>query len=296
MHSRTRWLSISGAIATILASQAWAQDQSSGSDGSELDQEGLLGSLWVEAGADWVSEYWWRGYAIEAGGLTVQPWIELGGPIYESEDEDGLWIEAFGGVWASWQSQETDAADDPQWWYETDYYAGLTLGFSQFEFELLYTMYTYPAPDFDDVQEIGLTFGVDLENEERFGRWIGDPRLGIFFELDNSNVGDGVEEAVYFQLDLGPEFELSDEGTILSIPISLGASLDDYYIDNAGDDETFGFLQVGAVVNIPLAWSDSVDWTLSIGAHALFLGGNTDEFNDDNEFDGFAIIGLTASF
>lgn len=256
----------------------------------ETDSSRLSGSF----GATVTSEYFFRGYLQEDNGFIAQPWFDLGISLYEPTSDDGVAISANVGIWNSFHSKHTGAnGSGAEAWYEADLYGGLTFAWNAFEFGVGYTFYTYPSnSDFPTVQELGLTLGIDLPDEEWTGRLLGDLSFGVYFETDNSNVGD--DEAAYFQFDFGPSFDVFDGGATLSFPVSLGLSLDDYYVGD--DDETFGFLSVGAAIEVPLAWEGMGDVAFTAGVNALLLGETTETVNDDDDVAVYGYVGLSFSF
>ncbi len=252
------------------------------------------GRISLDLGVDWTSEYFFRGYLQEDDGLIIQPWIEVGFSLKEAENEDDFSLSASLGIWNSFHSEKTGAngtANDS--WYEADLYGGLALGWKFLEFGVGYTFYTYPNNTaFDTVQELGLTLGIDLP-EDDWTRWIGDLSLGIFIETDNSNVGP--DEAVYFEFGFGPSFELMGGDATLSIPVTLGFSLDDYYV-GADDDDTLGWASVGAMIEYPLGSGDFGDWTLTGGVNVLFLGDTAEAVNNDDDTAIVGFVGISMSY
>ncbi len=283
-------------VATVLASSTIAIAQSSPEDPqlSLTDQ----GSRPFEAsvGADFVSAYFWRGYRWEDNGLIAMPWGELGFDLHESTGSDDPSISATVGFWNAVHSEKTDATGrswDP--WYEADLYGGVEFAWDQWWLGVDYTAYIYPNNrDFDPVHEIGVSVGVDLPDDQFVGQILGDPSLGVYFEVEESNVAD--DTAKYLELSFGPEFQIINDDTTLSIPVTLGFSLDDYYIDDDGNDDTFGFLSVGARVNTPLAPESFDNATLSFGVDVLFLGDAAKATNSNDDVGVYGVIGVAFGF
>src|SRR5690606_21370468 len=82
------------------------------------------------------------------------------------------------------------------------------------------------------------------------------PSVTFAAELDNSAFGP--DEGMYFELGVSPSFaaEVANVPLNISVPIILGLSVDDYYEDGAGDDDTLGYGTVGLTVGADI--SDSV--------------------------------------
>ena len=63
-----------------------------------------------------------RGILNEREGIILQPWAELYYSLYSSEDGFLRDVSVGGGIWTTWHSERTLATEDPQWFYEADYY------------------------------------------------------------------------------------------------------------------------------------------------------------------------------
>ena len=128
----------------------------------------------------------------------------------------------------------------------------------------------------------------------------------IAAEVNNTNTNNSGSEATY--LEIGGEFAISTEGTAIeawswSVPVAIGLSVDDYYTDGTGADETFGFASVGLVGSIPLSELIGSDeyvgaWDLSVGVTVLFLNSDVTGSgtfaqvdNADDTSDNYQIIG-----
>lgn len=255
------------------------------------DLEPNTGRVSVELGLDITSAYYFRGILQENNGAIVQPWTEIGFAIADGDDQSPS-INAHLGTWNSLHSAHTGSTGNGKdAWYESDLYGGVSFGWDAIELGVSYTIYTYPNSDFNTVQELGITLGIDLP-DETLGAWLGDVTLGLHFEVDNSNVG--ADKATYFQLDLGPSFDIFEGNATLSIPVSLGLSVDDYYVGT--DDETFGFLSIGAAMELPLSSGEFGDITLNTGVTVLVLGDTTEAANNGDGSEVLAYAGVSLSF
>ncbi len=243
--------------------------------------------------------YYFRGTLQEDDGLIFQPEIVLGLTLIDDEDT-GVTFDVFTGLWNSIHTEDDTAGDDSttDYWYEADFYVGAALGVEDFTFELMWMSQTSPSDAFNTIDEIiftaayddseqGLLFGVPLQ-----------PSLELGVEVHNAN--DDMDSGVYLGLGVEPFVDLEEgvlDGATLSFPVTLGLSLNDYYQDEDGDDSAFGFVQAGAKLEIPLGIDPAYgDWTLSLGADALFLDDTTKEFNDGDDFEAIAFAKLSISF
>jgi len=263
-------------------------------DDDELTEPVNQGNLSFSFGAEITSEYFFRGYVQENQGFIFQPWAELGVALVEGADNAPGISLAFGN-WSSFHSEKTGATEpNVRSWYESDFYGGITLDWDAFSIGATYTAYTYPNGDFNTVQEIGVTAGISLPEDSMFHTVLGDISLGLYVEVDNSNVN--TDEAIYMELGLGPSFDIFDEKATLSIPVTVGFSVDDYYVDNSGDDDFFGYVSVGADVAIPIGSGAFGAWTLNVGGNVLFLGSAAEAANGGDDVDGYGYIGLSCSY
>ena len=278
------------AVLAGLAPAALAQDEDADVEAPGANQ----GRVSLEVGSELSSAYFWRGYVLENSGLVTQPYVELSFALADGGD-GGPWVDFSIGNWNSFHSEQTDATDDTSVpsWYEADFYGGLALGWDWGELGLEYLYQTYPNSDFNDVGEIVVTSTFYMP--EAIGAWTGDLSLELGVEVDNSNIGD--DEAIFLGVALGPEFELFGGAATLSIPVELGFSVDDFYLDENGDDDAFGYGAIGIELEVPLTDGDYGAWTLTGGVSMAFLGDALEEAHpdgDDDELWGF--VGISMSY
>ena len=72
----------------------------------------------------------------------------------------------------------------------------------------------------------------------------------------------------------------------MAVPVKLGFSLDNYY-ELAGDDNKFGFFDIGALVTVPLTGVPSRfgTWNVHFGGDYFALGDTAEAFNIDKDGD-----------
>ena len=252
------------------------------------------GRLSFSLGADITSAYFFRGYVQENQGFIFQPWAEMGVMIVEAV-EDSPGVSLVFGTWNSLHSEKTGATEaNLRSWYESDLYGGITLDWDSFSLGASYTIYMYPNSDTNTVQEVAVSAGFSLPEDTIFQKVLGDISLGLHFEVDNSNVN--TDEAIYMELGFGPSFDIFDGKATLTIPVALGFSLDDYYIDGSGDDDFLGYASVGADVAIPLGSGPYGEWTLNAGVNLLFLGSAAEAANGGDDVEVYGYTGLSFSY
>lgn len=251
-------------------------------------------------GVDFTTQYFFRGLQQENQGVVAQPWVELGYDLYESttgvRDLDLTF-----GLWNSLHDGPTGGAEGP--WFESDFSVDLA---SQLEERLYlgarYTAYTSPNDSFDNIQELA----VHTRFDDR-GLWFESidsglqPSALIAFEV-NGQRDFGDDRGVYLELGVEPTFHLGPLGSLdvtLSLPVALGLSLGDYFEEvGGGNDEFFGFLDVGAELSSALSFLPARigKWDARVGLHWLVLGDNAEERNQGDTGELILMAGIATTF
>ena len=256
-----------GLAAFGLATSAFAQE------GADMSPN--QGALSFSAGADVVTTYVFRGIEQEDSGFIIQPYLEIGTNIFENEDYS---LDLTLGNWNSLHSEETGATTgtSPEWWYEADLYAFLSLSaFEDWTFDVGYVGYFSPADAFADIHEVDLSVAYDDSKlwEEYAGiDFALNPYFLVAIEFDDR----GGSDDTYGEFGVEPAFTLvesEDYPIDLSIPVTLGLSLDDYYTDSTGDNETFGYVSIGAMFSteLPFIPAEYGAWSASAGVTYYYL-------------------------
>jgi len=143
-----------------------------------------------------------------------------------------------------------------------------------------FTSYTSPNGSFGTVNEFAFKFA----HASKYA-----PYAILAFELSGQADG-GSDEGTYAELGVAPSFPLGGKGATLGVPLKLGFSLGDYYEAN-GEDNGFGFFDVGALITVPFSSAPTKfgTWNIHGGVNFLFLGDGTKSFNTDG--DGQQVIG-----
>lgn len=254
------------------------------------------GAIGFELGADVVTQYFFRGYEQEDSGFIFQPYVNLGIDIYEGEDTLNS-VGIYFGTWSSWHSEETGASGSgPAWWYEADLYAGVAVTMIDvLTVDVSYVGYFYPSGAATDIHELDILVGLDDSP------WLNDfavsPYVLFAIEFDNQ-AGD---ENAYVELGIEPSFALVDSAEMpieLSIPVAVGLSLDDYYTSAGGDDETWGFVSVGAILSAPLTFvpEDLGAWSASAGAVFMYLNDDVALNDGDDDWEVYGTFGLAMEY
>ncbi|MEM9753955.1 MAG: TorF family putative porin [Planctomycetota bacterium] len=244
------------------------------------------GAVSFAIGVDVPTKYIFRGFEIEENGLILQPYAEASFAIAEG-------VDFYIGTWNSIHENETGttAASSNDEWFESDLYAGVSLRlFDPISLDVSYVHYLYPSNTFGDYKEINLAIGYD--DSEMLGEYAVSPYALLAFEFDTTSAGD--DDNIY--LELGGEWGMSlveseDYPIDLTIPVAIGLSLDEFYVDADGDNEFFGFISVGANLGMPLTFIPSEFGSWSAGAGLTLFILNDEAGLDDGSNDDFNLVG-----
>lgn len=288
-----------GMVATGIPSMSFAQTTKEVEvldKTAEEDVDPNTGGLTFTGGIDVVSAYFFRGYNQEDGGLIAQPYLTGSVGLVSTDD---FTLSGYISTWNSFQSQKTLAAPTgPSAWYESDIVGGLDVGIGKTGFTagVVYTFYTYPNGAFKTIQEVGFKVGYDDSKvmEEMKVPFALKPYFGVYIETDDGN---GTEDT-YGELGVAPSFGLGESGVTLSVPVTLGLSFDDYYLNSDGDNDLFGYVGIGLYASIPLGKPGKYGaWSLVAGGQYLnLLSDSTENANNGEENQFIGKVGVTFAY
>lgn len=259
----------------------------------------LVGSaIGVQLNFDVTSAYFYRGIIQEDSGLITQPAARINFNLNDSSD---FKVDGFVGTWNSFHGQKTGSqtrGDFTEYWYESDLYAGVTVTKDKLSLTTNYTILTSPNDAYETVQELGFTLAFD--DSEWLKEWALKPYATLALEVgaDASDGGD-TDTGTYLELGIGPGFTFDASNTPITItfPVAVGLSLSNYYQDAAGNDDTFGFAQVGAKIAVPLGEPNRFGtWALNAGVSYLVLGDHTSDYNGGDDSEVVGTIGVQWNF
>ncbi|MGH7277403.1 MAG: hypothetical protein ACREJG_01805 [Candidatus Rokuibacteriota bacterium] len=289
-----RLTAVAGAVAVLAlgAGEAPAQDGNPNT-----------GRISLSAGVDYTTDYYFRGIVQETEDYIIQPYGDITFRLWDGAGGVGN-LALTVGTWNSLHGGPTgieggSASADPKIWYESDFYAklGATV-LDGLTAQTIYTAYMSPNNRFDTVQEIA--FGLSYNDSTLLGPFAVNPSALVAFELrGQADAGD--HRGVYLQLGVAPGYTFNAKGAYplaLSFPITLGLSLSDYYEFGTGDDDTFGFLQAGPSVAVPLAFIPSGfgPWQAKAGVAWLHLGDNLRAINENDRNEFIGTIGIALAY
>jgi hypothetical protein len=255
--SRTRVLVLSAAV-ILMGSAASAQT---------TPPDPNPGALTFTTGVDVPSVYFFRGIRQEANPkLTLFPYGDGGVALFSGDG--GLKSASVNfGVWNSLNGGST-GSDGPskQVHYEEDFYTTLTLGLAKsLSFGTTYTAYTYPNQGAAPVKEVSFK----LAQASKIA-----PYGIVAFEL-SGQADAGTKKGSYLELGVAPSWPIPG-GLTFAIPAKVGLSLKDYY-ELAGEDNTFGFFDIGGLLTLPISGIPASfgAWNIHGGVDYLRLGDGT---------------------
>jgi hypothetical protein len=278
---------VAGLLLVGLAAPAAAQDSNPNT-----------GDAHISGALDFSNAYFFRGIRQETEGLIIQPYLDLGLGLYESEGTlKALTLNV--GTWNSAHHNSPTGSQNPvnrKAWYESDLYMTLGFGVSGgVNASVTYTAYMSPNSQFATVKEVSFKFTVDDTP------WLGDfkqysakPYVIIANEFDTgtgTGQADGAfcqgttqsgcsGQGTYIEIGGAPGYTTPRWG--VSVPIKVGIGLIDYYqalytdVNNevVSLDSKFGFFSVAGVGSFPFTAGPARlgSWSARIGVEYLRLG------------------------
>lgn len=165
--------------------------------------------------------------------------------------------------------------------YESDLYAGVTLGFQNgVSVTPMFTAYTSPNDMFTTVKEISfkVAHGSKYAPYGLVAFEFGGDDSG---QADGGHLGDG-KKGTYLELGIGPSWPVAGGKATIGVPIKLALSLKDYYEHPiTGEDSKFGYIDGGVLVTVPFAQKFNIHG----GVNFLGLGDTNAFFNGDSDGD-----------
>ncbi|MSP15065.1 MAG: hypothetical protein EXR73_00390 [Myxococcales bacterium] len=259
------------------------------------------------------THYFFRGLIQEDQGLIFQPALSLSTDLW-SGDGPVQSLELSVCSWNSLHSGPTGTGghgnNSPSAWYESDLLAGLTFNFAGgMTLDASWVEYTIPNGLFKTTSEIDFVVGFD--DSEWCARTMGlsggfGPTVTLGIEVDGQSDQNGApagtDEGKFLGFGIAPSFDCCTLGSgefatpcTMSFPLNAGFSLGDYYEDATGDDDRFGYWDVGVFVSFPIA-SRFGEWQMSLGTQAVMLNGNQEDLNHGESFEWTGTMALSIGF
>ena len=224
-----------------------------------------------------------RGMVLEDQGLITQG--SLGVNIKVAENLTiitGVWTDIHStsdgpGPSASAAGAGTSSSSGLDAFYEFDWWIGISTKIGELNITAYYEEFLNPADDF-----ASQTGGFESEHVQVVLTWdgLGDDFIGdidlkpyarFLIEADGK-VGSGVDQGVYLELGIAPSFvavESEAAPITVTIPVIVGMGFEDFYEDN-----TVGFVTVGAHASTPFRLLPEGNWTLDAGVDLIMGNDN----------------------
>lgn len=251
----------------------------------------------VSAGIDALNAYMFRGIYQDDTRVIMWPYAELGVTLFSGERG----LTNVGATVGTWNSLHTGNAGSRgptgKLWYESDFYAGLNLGFGAVSVDSIFTAYTSPNDSFDTIKEIA--FGMSVDDSGMLGGGGLQPHALVAFELGEATA-DGHHKGIYLELGVAPGIEGSRAS--LSVPVKVGLSLRDFYeleiAEGVIEDNRFGYVSVGGIVTVPLTGIPARfgSWDIHGGVEVQRLGTTTRALNDGDASKVIGLFGISLSY
>lgn len=240
--------------------------------------------LGTEFGIDYTTQYFFRGLKQAGNGLIIQPYLNVTGRV-------GKGVDFTVGSWNSLHEGTTGTGGGLGAWYESDFTLGFGKTFSKVRVDLTYAILHSPNDAFTvTTSEIQLNLSYDdsgMYEQSPFGGL--SPHITLVFEVDGgSDLGSNL--GTYLELGVEPSYQATKEIS-LSLPVTVGLSLDDYYEDASGVDTDLGFWSIGIAASMPLSY-----WTLSLGVQFLSLNESNEVLNGGDDSEVIGSVGLSLSW
>jgi hypothetical protein len=151
----------------------------------------------------------------------------------------------------------TGAAYSGWGWYECEVSVGALFINGPVQFDLKYQAHIFPGGDVNGFQEIMLRGAYDLgiHLPASDSRW--RPAAVVAYAEYGHQLAGSDGRNAYVELGIEPTWVVPAFGTIagVSVPVTIGLSTDDYYVDSFGGNEAFGYVGVGLETSIRIAES-----------------------------------------
>ncbi len=298
----------------VVGSIAAAQESEAGTAPTTLTVEEAQDAIDGTLSTALTTHYFFRGLIQEDQGVIFQPSIDLAVGLWEGEGD----VTSFGLLFSQWNSLHSGptgssgrGTSSPSAWYESDFYVGCNVDFAAgLSIAANWVAYTSPNGGWDTINEVNVAVAFDDSG------WYGESEFGglrptFTMAIETKGQSDqgaepsGTDEGVFVGFGIAPEFSLGTLGAgegapelTLAVPVNAGFSFSDYYEDGDGDDDRFGYWDIGGVLSMPLSSVPTRfgDWTLTAGATAVFLSGNQKDLNHDEGFELVGTLGLAIDF
>jgi hypothetical protein len=241
------------------------------------------GAIKLTAGLDVPSVYYFRGIRQETDPkVTLWPYGDVGITLM-SADKGLKSVAVNFGVWNSLHTGSSGSkTPDKPIHYEEDFYSTLTLGFAPLAASVKYIAYTSPNLSYNTVKEVDF----QVTGTQKYA-----PYGLVAVELSKASADGFGNKGTYLELGAAPNWPVGK--ATLSIPVSVGLSLKDYYETPTGDN-AFGFFDLGGMITVPFSGVPAKygSWNVHGRVDYLRLGDSTVQYGGtDGKKDQAVVMG-----
>lgn len=284
-HTRAAASLAAFALVCSLAATARAEEE------APAAEEGPnLGAISLTIDNSFTTAYMFRGIMSVRDGLIYQPSFQVGVNLFEAEEGVVRSVDVGMGVWFSLQTENYNHNPGTDGFYEADYYPSLSVEWAG-GLTTSITFYDYTSPNnafTQDVHEIAVDLAYD--DSELLGAFALNPTATFAFETHATSFGTGKGSVFELGLEPGAEVTIPCEACdaypiSLTFPFKMGISMDEYYNDNAGEDDTFGYARLGFHFGVPIACIPPRfgAWSVTNGLDVYFLSDALEAYNQNDE-------------
>jgi len=252
----------------LLSSAAWADPTTQPADSSSS-------SPWsISAQVTDTSAYFFRGdNQGDDNHLIIQPELTIGYSFYSSDKQ--LTITPYLDLWGNLTDKHFGNEDN--WFNELDITPGVEFKTGRVDFSVEAITYYSPVDAFKLYEEGGFKLGFDDTGLTPLPFAL-NPHLDAYQQI--TRTADNAPMGSYMELGLAPLFNIAKLPMTVTIPVTLGTSLQHYYHDAAGADQFVGFGSAGVLVT----WNVTDHWSIAGGAdyYRLFAQNLIDDNNGDH--------------
>jgi hypothetical protein len=259
--------------------------------GAQQSSPSENGAVRVGATIDFMNQYMFRGVRQNSTGVAMWPAVDVGVNVHSGDGT--LKAVRVGGAFLSSLHTGDTGRQGPtgKLWYESRVSGSVGLRFAGgAALDTTYSVFTSPNEMFTTVKEVSVRASV--AGRPAFGVSL-DPHVLMAFEIDagpgEGQLDGGLHAGKYLELGIAPKFAAGR--VALSVPVTTGLSIGDYY-ELAMEDRAFGFVTIGGVVSVPFRQGPEAGWHLRGGVHYHALGAATKVFNGGDRSAVVASIGL----
>jgi hypothetical protein len=210
----------------------------------------------LEGGIDITHAYFFRGYKQQEDGVIMQPYVTFFLNLPQLQDVCSLTITPYVGTWNS-TSTKSAGPKGPKWLFESDVFVGTKIERGDWTLDMYYQYSGYPSSVWVATQELDATLSYNdawFTKDKLHLPSAVNPHVGYAQELNRSdNILNGAPGS-YLEFGIAPSVEIPVAGIPITVsaPNTFGLSLNNFYLNDHGGNQTYGYFSTGLSIEIPL--------------------------------------------